>query len=336
MKKIKYFIPVFCTAILLSCSQKEAEKEAESLPLVKLEKVTVQPVDQTYDYTGTVEAYYVNNIAPSSGLRIRRILVKVGDHVRAGQTVATMDQSTYNQEKARLENLQVTYERIKNLYEVGGISKQDLDVAETNYNMQKIAVSNLVENSSLKSPISGIVAEKNYDDGDMYNNQKPVVVVQQLAPVKVLINVSEELFPRIKKDMSVDLNLDIYPDETFNGKISLIHPTINSTTHTFVAEVTIPNSNMKIRPGMFGRITISLGVEERVVVPDRAIVKQQGSNERFVFVYNSDGTVTRKVVALGRRMNDSYELLSGLEQEAQVVIAGQTRLLDGIKVDVEQ
>lgn len=335
MKRIKYLIPVFCTTILLSCSNKEAEKETESLPLVKLEKVTVQPVDQTYEYTGTIQPYNENNISSASPLRIKRILVEVGDHVRAGQVIATMDQAQYAQQKAQMNNLQSTYDRMKNLYDVGGISKQDLDQAETSLAVAKTAVANLEENASLRSPISGVVTARNYDNGDMASGL-PVVVVQQLNPVKVLINVSEELFPQIKKDMAVDLNLDVYPDETFNGKISLIHPTINSGTHTFVVEVTIPNSSMKIRPGMFGRITISLGVENHVVVPDRAIVKQQGSNERYVFVYNNDSTVTRTVVTLGRRMNNSYELLSGLTQDAQIVVAGQTRLLDGIKASVEK
>jgi len=334
MKKIKYLIMVISVTLLVACSKKEEVKE-EKLPLVKLEKVTVQPVDQTFDYTGTIEPFNENKIAPSMPLRISRIHVEVGDHVGKGQVVVTLDQAQYTQQRAQLNNLQSTYERLKNLYDAGGVSKHDLDQAETALQIAKTAAANLGENSSLRSPISGIVTARNYDNGDMYTGL-PVIVVQQLNPVKVLINVSEELFPQIKKDMAVDLKLDIYPDEIFNGKIHLIHPTINPTTHTFVAEVSIPNSSMKVRPGMFGRITISLGTLSRVVVPDRAIIKQQGSNERYVFVYNSDNTVTRKTVTLGRRINDRYELLSGLEKDVDVVVAGQTKLLDGAKVEVQK
>ncbi|MCD7971407.1 MAG: efflux RND transporter periplasmic adaptor subunit [Candidatus Azobacteroides sp.] len=333
MKKIKYVLPVCLVALLFSCGKKE-EVQEETLPLVKLQQVKVQPVDQTFDYTGTVQPFNENNIAPSMPLRINRILVEVGDVVKAGQAVATMDQAQYAQQRAQLNNLQVTYERMKNLYEVGGISKHDLDQAETAWVVAKTAAQNLDENSTLRSPISGIVTARNYDNGDMFS-ALPVIVVQQLNPVKVLINISEELFPKIKKDMPVDLKLDIYPDQIFNGKISLIHPTIDPVSHTFVAEVSIPNADLKVRPGMFGRITLSLGTVDHVVVPDQAIVKQQGTNERYVFVYNQDSTVTRQTVELGRRLDNRYEIVSGLKKDAQVVIAGQTRLLDGIKVEVQ-
>jgi multidrug efflux pump subunit AcrA (membrane-fusion protein) len=87
---------------------------------------------------------------------------------------------------------------------------------------------------------------------------------------------------------------------------------------------------------MFGRVTLSLGVIDRFVVPDRAVVKQAGSNERYVFVYNSiNKTVDRKVVVLGRRIDTKYELLTNLDRNAQVVVAGHTQLVDGNKVNVQ-
>lgn len=84
---------------------------------------------------------------------------------------------------------------------------------------------------------------------------------------------------------------------------------------------------------MFGRVTLNFGTKNHIVVPDMAIVKQAGSGERYIFVYK-DGKVFRKVVELGRRMNTEYELLSGIENNSQVVIAGQTKLADGISVNV--
>jgi len=337
MKTMKYLLPVCCLSLLTACSQKEEQQE-ERIPLVSLQTVSIQPVAQTYNYTGTVKPFIENKITSATPLRINKILVDVGNFVKAGQVVARMDASQYDQQKAQLENLQVTYDRVKNLYEAGGISKQELDRAETALSIQKTTVAYMVQNAALRTPISGIVTQRNYDSGDMYpGGGLPIIVVQQLNPVKVVINVTEELFPRLQKGMAVELSLDTYPDRIFDGKIYLIYPTIDPQTRTFAVEVTIPNKDLKVRPGMFGRVTISLGTMNHVVVPDRAVIKQQGSNERFVYVYNTaDSTVTRQVLNLGRRLNDMYEVISGINENAQVVVSGHTRLVDGMKAEVNK
>ena len=87
---------------------------------------------------------------------------------------------------------------------------------------------------------------------------------------------------------------------------------------------------------MFARVKINFGVNRNVVIPDVAVVKQQGSGERFVYVLNEDGTVTYQKVELGRRMGTEYEVLSGVADGAKVVTGGQIRLKDGVKVSVNE
>ena len=152
-----------------------------------------------------------------------------------------------------------------------------LDVKKTSYR-------NLLENTSLLSPISGIITARNYDNGDMYNGNTPVLVVEQIVPVKLLINISENYFSKIKKGSPVKVKFDVFEGEVFNGKISLIYPTINAATRTFPVELVLDNKDMKVRPGMFARVEVNFGSENHVVVPDLAIVKQAGSGDRYVFV----------------------------------------------------
>jgi RND family efflux transporter MFP subunit len=116
--------------------------------------------------------------------------------------------------------------------------------------------------------------------------------------------------------------------------VTLVYPTINASTHTFPVELSLPNSDEAVRPGMFARATLNFGTEQHVVVPDQAIVKQPGSGERFVYIYNADGTVNYVKVELGQRLGDSYELLSGVADGARIVVAGQGKLLDGAEVEV--
>jgi len=84
---------------------------------------------------------------------------------------------------------------------------------------------------------------------------------------------------------------------------------------------------------MFARVTMKFGREDRVVVPDLSIIKQSGSGARFVYVYK-DGKVNLQQVEIGRRIGNNYELISGVESGSQVVVSGQSRLLNGIKVNV--
>lgn len=85
---------------------------------------------------------------------------------------------------------------------------------------------------------------------------------------------------------------------------------------------------------MFGRATIALGNARHVVVPDKAVVKQQGSGDHYVYVMNQDGTVSYNKVELGQRIGSSYELISGVPAGAVVVVEGQNGLVDGRKVQV--
>lgn len=338
MKQMNLFrlAPVLAVALFFSCGEKKdtAAQVVEKTPLVKVQSVKTQMVPQIGTFTATVEPYKQNHIGSSTPNRIKQIFVEVGDHVKAGQKLVEMDAANLAQQKVQLENLSVEYKRAKELLAVGGASQQQVDQLRTQYEAAKAVYTNLTENTTLVSPISGIITARNYDNGDMYA-QTPIVTVMQIQPVKVQINVSEQYFTSIKKGMEVKSTFDVYGDEAFNGKVSLIYPTIDPTTRTFTVEISIPNTNLRVRPGMFARVTVDFGSKEHVVVPDQAIVKQSGSGDRFVYVYK-DGQVSYNKVELGRRMGSEYELISGVDNNSQVVVAGQTRLSDGKKVEIDK
>ena len=120
---------------------------------------------------------------------------------------------------------------------------------------------------------------------------------------------SETLVKKVKIGEPVSVTLDLYGDEVVNGKVSFVYTSIDAATRTFPVEIKRDNKDLRIRPGMFARATINFGVEDNVVVPDLAIVKQAGSGDRYVYVYK-DGTVSYNKVELGRRMGVDYELKS--------------------------
>ena len=164
----------------------------------------------------------------------------------------------------------------------------------------------------------------------------PLFTVEQIVPVKLLVAISESDYSKVKKGDKVEVVADALTGKVFSGKIRKIYPTIDPATRTFTAEVVVNNPKRELRPGMFARVTVNFGVNNNVVIPDIAVVKQQGSGERFVYVLNEDGTVTYQKIVLGRRMGAEYEVLEGLSDGATVVTGGQIRLKDGIKVAVNE
>lgn len=350
----KYFLPgVIALAFLTSCSS-SSDKEgtpkqeaAESLPKVKVEKVEERTVDQIGVYTATVQPQILNNISSAIPGRIKQILVDEGQQVSAGQTVAILDDvNTFSYEtqvdnaRANLKNVELNYNRAVELFNIGGGTKQQVDAMEIQLTNAKNslaqaerALRNARENTVLTSPIAGVVTARNYDPGDMTANL-PIVTVARVKPVKLVINVTETEFPKIHKGMKASVKFDTYGDEEFTGTVSTVMPTVDAASRTFGVEISLANNDSKVLPGMFGRVTLNLGSAEHVVVPDKAVVKQQGSGNQYVYVLNPDGTVSYNQVELGRRLGAEYELLSGVQPGSEVVISGQAKLSNGAKVEV--
>ena len=335
MKKIS--ILAFTLALLSAgCNRggQQTTSETTALPQVKVQTVHIESVPQEHVYTGTIMPYSRNMITSfQATMRIEKIMVEVGDYVTAGQLLVKMEETNYLQAKLQIENLKVEYNRVEALYQSGGVSKQQLDQLKVQLDVTKEAFDNLEKSTFLKSPINGMITQRNFDNGDLTGGQ-PILVVQQLNPLKVSINIQENFFPMVKSQMPAFITLESYPDVVFEGKVRLVYPTVDPVTHTFTTEIVVNNNNMKMRPGMFARVTFNFGNADHIVAPDLAVIKQSGINDRYVFVLNRDNSVSYKKVTLGQRMGNSYEILSGLYDGDRVVTAGMSRLIDGTVVHV--
>lgn len=338
---VRTIIYVAAAVMAVSCgnnNSKTAEQPQAAevrLPNVTIMAASYKDVPQSDVYTANVEAYAKNNIAPQSPSRIQKIYVEVGDFVRAGQIVAKMDEVSLNQSKLSMANDSLEYSRIKKLYEQGGVSKSDFDAMELKYNVTRSQYQNLLENTILRSPVSGVITARNYDQGDMYGGS-PIYVVEQITPVKLYVGISEMDYTKVKKNDTVTLTADALPGKTFTGRIARIYPTIDAATHTFTAEVNVANGDRLLRPGMYARVTVNFGSNHSIVVPDDCVVKQQGSGVRSVFVLQADNTVKEVVVTLGRHFGTEYEILSGISEGDNVVVKGQASLKNGSKVNVQK
>ena len=318
-----------------SSSKATEEQSADTVRLVEVAPAEMRALSLSEEFTAQLEAKVVNNITAQAGGRLKQLLVKVGDRVGAGQAVARMEATQAAQAQIQLADAKTNFARMDELYKVGGVSKAQWEQAKSAVDQAKLAYGNAAENTVLRSPISGFVTAKNYDNGDMTSPQLPVVVIQQIAPVKAVIGVSEQYYSYLKKGAAATLSVDALGEETFSGIVTNIFPTLDPVTHTVSTEIEIANKDLKLRPGMYARVHLDFGTKEALTVPDKAIVRQAGSGARYVYVF-SGGKAVYRAVELGQQQGDLYEVVSGLNAGDQVITSAPSNLKNGLSVKLRK
>ena len=333
-------LALLSAGLLASCSSSSSskateEQSADTVRLVEVAPAEMRALSHSEEFTAQLEAKVVNNITAQAGGRLKQLLVKVGDRVGAGQAVARMEATQAAQAQIQLADAKTNFARMDELYKVGGVSKAQWEQAKSAVDQAKLAYGNAAENTVLRSPISGFVTAKNYDNGDMTSPQLPVVVIQQIAPVKAVIGVSEQYYSYLKKGAAATLSVDALGEETFSGIVTNIFPTLDPVTHTVSTEIEVANKDLKLRPGMYARVHLDFGTKEALTVPDKAIVRQAGSGARYVYVF-SGGKAVYRAVELGQQQGDLYEVVSGLNAGDQVITSAPSNLKNGLSVKLRK
>ena len=331
-------------AILAGCSgnkDKALQKNVDEAIPVKVQKLERTDIAKTLDYAANLEADKQVFYAPAATGRIEKIYVEVGDRIKKGQLLVEMDKTQLQQAEVQLQNLETEYDRAVQLNKTGSISKQAYDAAVTQYEVAKSNVAFLKENTRMEAPFDGIVTGKYFEDKELYTGgsfggaTKPsIIAIEKINPVKAYVNLSEQYYLTVKPGTKVQLKSSIYPDRVFEGTVSIVYPSIDPASRTFTVEVKIPNSDEALRPGMYGTINFFIGNTETVVAPAIAVLKLQGSNDRYVFL-NKDGKAKRVTVKLGRRFEDQVELISNdIREGDELIVVGQGRLVDGSLISI--
>lgn len=307
--------------------------EEERIEQVKTQIVRFCEMSREIEISTILQGYETQNIAPSLSGRIENIYVEVGDHVYAGDDLVRMDQNQYNTTKLAFGNLKTEMNRMEKLKASGSISQQSYDQMKLNYDQTIESLKFLEENTYIKAPFDGVISAKSYENGELYGGQ-PILVLTQINILKALVSIPESYFPMVNPGMKVTLKSNIYKDESFPATIELVYPTIDAASHTFQVKLRIPNKDERLRPGMYVSSTIALGRENVFMVPYQAVLKLTGSNERYIFV-NENGFAKRIKVQIGERFNEMIEISAPEVKEGmEIVSVGQSRLVDGVKLNV--
>jgi HlyD family secretion protein len=271
------------------------------------------------------------------------------------------------QAEANYANAKADYERMKALFEEDAISKQTFDgitlkyqvaksqyeTAQAQYNLtqQRLPkniealraqvsqaqaavdlINTNIENSIIKAPVSGIIASKLIQPGELAGAGQPLATVVNIENVKVVVDVSEDVVNKVKEGQEVDVVIGALDNKKMKGKISIVSPT-SSQTGLFQLKVTIDNPDKELKPGMFAEVEIKTGQKKNAVVlpKDAILIKKHGN-----IVYTVEkGKAVEKLVKLGISNGKNVEVVKGLKKGDKVVVQGQNLLKDGSKVKVK-
>lgn len=317
-----------------SCSEeKTTAQEVEKVEKVQVMPLTIAEIERDVVLPSTLEGYDNMKVSSSVSGIIDDILVDVGDKVAKGQVLVKMDPTQYTTTKLSYANLGVEMERMEALKAAGSISQQIYDQTKTQYEQLKEQLALYEANTFVRADFAGVISARNFEPGELCAGQ-PILQLTQINKLKAYVNVQENYFPYLKNGMKLTLTSDIYPGESFPASVEMVYPTIDPSSHTFSVKINIPNASEKLRPGMYVTTTIPVGKVKGMLIPYQAVLKLIGSNERYIFV-NNNGVAKRVKVTLGKRFDRDVEIFSeDLKENDEIIVVGQGRLVDGVKLEI--
>ncbi len=354
MRRLIYFIPLLLV-LLVSCTTEEKtadRKEGQKAYSVRVVKVLPQDVPATVELTATLEADEELIIGAEVEGTIKRILKDEGDRAKKGEPLALMDEEDFllrieekeaelEKVKAELEFAQKELERRKTLFEEGMVSRQEyerfltqrnsLSSLERSIRSVLLLEKRKLEDSRIKAPFDGIVAERYITEGSYVRKGERLFRFLRIDPLKLTINVPARKLKEVRKGQKVTLKVDPYEKE-FQGHIYFKSPYINKATKTFLVKALVENKEGLLYPGISADVTIVTAIiKGGFVVPEKAVLFDEEGKSLFVV---RDGVAEKRRVKTAGRFRGRVIVSEGVKEGELVVVDGASALKDGVKVRI--
>lgn len=349
MKKMKLTISLLAMAaiIIAVLFMNRASRSSQLETGFTTDKVTVsveeareEILSDALSIVGTIQSNNDVVVISETQGRTLKVFIKTGDFVHEGSVIAQVDdelkKAAYMTARVSFEKAKKDMERMEALFKEKNISDSDLEGARLQAaaaEAQFIAAQRTLNDTKIKAPISGIVADKFINPGTMVAPGSPVANIIDISKLKVRVNVPERDAFRLKTGEEVTLRTDVYPGTELHGKIESIGSKADNA-HTYPVEIIIPNSlRNPLKAGMFAEVNFSGSSSGRkaLTIPRIAIITSI-KNPKIYVVEN--GTAKLRDIVAGREVNRKIEVLGGLRSGEQVVVSGQNNLMDNAKVTI--
>jgi RND family efflux transporter MFP subunit len=367
-----FTILVLCSSLVAGCAgssttaEAAPESTAAAAPVIDVPvvKAVVGDIEAGLEISGTLTPRSRVAVKPKLPGTLEQILVDIGDSVREGQTIATLDRREIDAQvdasvaavavataaletaEASLANALLEHDRAKNLFEKGALPRQRLDAANTAHRasvaQRDLATANLAQanaalrrarevqrNATITSPVTGFVVERNYDAGAMPGDL-PIVVVADLRQMKLEAGVSELDAGRLRVGMAARVAVQAKPGQAFSGQLAAIAPEVDERNRHFKIEVRVPNDGRTLLSGMYATARIVEATNQGVIViPKEAVTTREG--KRIVQKVQGD-TVTTIDVTEGLADGSRVQITKGLSAGDLVLADARRPIAAGTRV----
>jgi len=343
MKKLIFSLAILI--VMVSCNNSKTidtmASEKSAVP-VHVASSSLREYSPSLDLSGTVYADREANLGAALPGRVEKIYFPEGARVKKGDILVSLSGELYASALVEYNTLQKDYDRVSRLIEKGSISQQEYDHVKAMYEASASKVEMMKKNAQIVAPFSGTIVEYLVNEGENYlfninldpgySTTSGVLRLMKLDPVQVEAEVNEKDLHLVKKGGRAEVTLDAFPDTVFAGVISAVKPFLSAMTHTATIRVAVSNHSLMLKPGMFARVSILLDEISTVAVPEDAVLRQQGTDDDYIFIADKGVVSQKKVKTL---WNDSgWKGVEGIEDNVTVVTEGKEKLHDGTEITI--
>ena len=368
MKRL--LLPALVLALSACGGEETVESTEVSLRPVRYQAISYAQGGAQHTYSGVAQADQLSKLSFRVGGTIRSMEVKLGDRVRRGQLIATIDPSDYSiqadqasaSEKGAEANLQSAetqlinarsnYQRIEKLYENNSVPLNDFEQAKSAYESaqssyeaaltqvtsaqkQSQSARNQVSYTRLTAPFNGVITAVNAEVNEIVGSGTPIAELSSEAKPEVRVGIPENFISSVRAGQKVNIQFSVLPGEVFAGTVSEVSYAAGSSP-TYPAIIQIDNASSDIRPGMAA--TVSFGgrgdAPAALVCPVQALARDMDGNFVYVLEKASDEAYVakRQSIEVGEMLPNGFVIKGGLEEGQLVATAGLKSILDGMQV----
>lgn len=323
--------------LLAACGSDESSGDVAAPMLSKAESMTLTPVDMPVRYvtSGTVTSDHRVSISSRISGYIRKLPVREGDRIKAGQVLVRVDPVNARQgvvqAEADLADAKADLNRYEELFKAGAVSKQQLDRVRLRYKVARSQVEqarNQLSYAEVRSPVDGVVVEKRLSKGDLASPGAAILILEDPASLLVETYVSDQFVAGIREGDEVEIEVSSLK-QAFTGIVRQVVQAADAVSHQFLVKIAL-QARDDVHPGMYAQVGFKVGSRKGLQVPVTAVVHRSGLNG--IYTVDNDSIVHYRQIRLGREQGAFVEVLAGLHSGDQIAWSGEPTLKSGMKV----
>jgi membrane fusion protein (multidrug efflux system) len=330
------FLLAFLAGAAVAQAPKDAAKGPPAMP-VKAVAAKIAAASDEAGAVGTLRADEAVTIRPEIAGRVAEIRFQEGQAVARGALLVRLDQSelaaVVASSRAQLKLEQQKLERSEDLQRRGFISQQGLDDQKTSLARARAKLAEdeaRLARTEMHAAFPGIAGLRQVSEGQYVAAGTDIARLEKIDQLKLDFRVPEANIGRLRPGQPVKVQVDAYPEKAFSGSVYAIEPGVDDQTRTIVLRARVANGEMKLRPGMFARVQLQLGVRENAIwIPEAAIVPR--GQDSFVFRVAGEKVELLKVQTGARKVGE-VEIVKGLAAGDLVVTEGTQKIGPGSAV----